>query len=187
MLFRFVSPDYDPPAETAGRPLLGLVMIVKDEAHTLPSTLITLKPYIDWYYILDTGSTDGTQDAIRRTLGPKGTIFQEPFIDYGRSRNRALELAATAENPPIFSLMLSADETVYNADSLRKFCEENRNSNGPQHEAYYVQMDVGWRFDSARLSRTDKGWRYVGRVHEYLAGPNGRGAPSLRVPNTYIR
>lgn len=50
-----------------------------------------------------------------------------------------------------------------------------------------MSMDVGWRFDSARLSRTDKGWRYVGRVHEYLAGPNGRGAPAQRVPSTYIK
>lgn len=58
------------------RPLLALVMIVKDEAHTLPNTLISIKPYLDYYYILDTGSKDGTQDAIRRTLGPKGKIFE---------------------------------------------------------------------------------------------------------------
>jgi len=50
-----------------------------------------------------------------------------------------------------------------------------------------MQMDVGWRFDSARLSRTDKGWRYQGRVHEYLSGPSGRGAPTLRVPSSYIK
>lgn len=50
-----------------------------------------------------------------------------------------------------------------------------------------MTMDVGWRFDSARLSRTEKGWRYVGRVHEYLSGPKGRGAPSQRVPSTYIK
>jgi hypothetical protein len=50
-----------------------------------------------------------------------------------------------------------------------------------------MTMDVGWRFDSARLSRTDKGWRYVGRVHEYLAGPGGHGSPTLRVPATVIK
>ncbi len=48
-------------------------------------------------------------------------------------------------------------------------------------------MDVGWKFDSVRLSRVDKGWRYVGRVHEYLAAPDQRWHPSLRVPDAYIR
>jgi hypothetical protein len=174
-----------------GRPLLGLVMIVKDEAHTLPNTLLALKPWIDVYYILDTGSTDGTQEAIRKTLGAdKGEVWEEPFIDYGRSRNRALEIAQQTRNlggPPVFSLMLSADETVHNAYGLRKFCEEHRDRVGSQEEAYYVQMDVGWRFDSARLSRTDKGWRYQGRVHEYLAPATGRGTPTLRVPEMYIK
>jgi hypothetical protein len=33
----------------------------------------------------------------------------------------------------------------------------------------------------------DVGWRYAGRVHEYLAGPGGRGSPSLRVPRSYIK
>jgi hypothetical protein len=187
-----ITTEYEPPQpHPDGRPLLGLVMIVKNESHTLPATLLAIAPWIDVYYILDTGSTDGTQDAIRRTLGAdKGEVWEEPFIDYGRSRNRALEIAATTKSlggPPIFSLMLSADETVLNGEGLRKFCEEHRDLRGPNEEAYYVQMDVGWKFDSARLSRTDNQWRYVGRVHEYLASPSGHGSPNLRVPDTYIK
>ena len=186
--------EVDPPRRKApvvpdpsATPLLALVMIVKDEAHTLPSTLISLKPYLDYYYILDTGSTDGTQDVIRRVLGERGEIWEEPFIDYGRSRNRVLDIAQQSKNPPTFVLMLSADETVYNAFSLRRFCEENAAESGEAHEAYPVVMDVGWKFDSLRLSRTSKGWRYVGRVHEYLAAPDQKWHPSLRVPDAYIK
>jgi glycosyltransferase involved in cell wall biosynthesis len=143
---------------------------------------------LDTYYILDTGSTDGTQDAIRKVLGAdKGEIWEEPFLDYGRSRNRALEIAQQASNPPIFSLMLSADETVHNPQALRRFCEMYRNSEGAMHEAYPIQMDVGWKFDSVRLSRTEKGWRYVGRVHEYLAAPDRKWRPTMRVPDVFIR
>lgn len=29
----------------------------QDEAHTLPNTLLAIKPFLDYYYILDTGST----------------------------------------------------------------------------------------------------------------------------------
>lgn len=134
-----------PSPHPDGRPLLGLVMIVKDEAHTLPATLLAIKPWIDVYYILDTGSTDGTQDAIRKTLGPNGEVWEEPFIDYGRSRNRALEIAQNTKNlggPPIFSLMLSADETVHNGEGLRRFCEEHRDKIGPTEEAYYVNTQT---------------------------------------------
>ena len=177
-----------PPAvDPAAQPLLALVMIVKDEAHTLPSTLISLKPYLDYYFILDTGSTDGTQQVIKQVLGDRGEVWEEPFIDYGRSRNRVLDIAQQSSNPPVFVLMLSADETVYNAYSLRQFCEQHRTSTGEAHEAYPVVMDVGWKFDSLRLSRTDKSWRYVGRVHEYLAAPDQKWHPSLRVPDAYIK
>ena len=176
-----------PPVDPTTQPLLALVMIVKDEAHTLPSTLISLAPYLDYYYILDTGSTDGTQQVIKQVLGSRGEVWEEPFIDYGRSRNRVLDIAQESSNPPVFVLMLSADETVYNAYSLRQFCEQHRQSTGEAHEAYPVVMDVGWKFDSLRLSRTDKGWRYVGRVHEYLAAPDQKWHPSLRVPDTYIK
>jgi hypothetical protein len=43
------------------RGLLGLVMIVKNEAHGIRETLESFKPFIDRWTILDTGSTDGTQ------------------------------------------------------------------------------------------------------------------------------
>ena len=33
------------------------VLSSQDEAHTLPNTLLAIKPFIDYYYILDTGST----------------------------------------------------------------------------------------------------------------------------------
>jgi tetratricopeptide (TPR) repeat protein len=177
----------DEHSNNAERPLLALVMIVKDEAHTLPRTLMPLRQYIDYYYILDTGSTDGTLQAIRDALGENGEIWEEPFIDYGTSRNRVMDIATQADNPPIFQLMLSADETVYNMAALRKFCQEHRNSVGPQHEAYPVVMDVGWKFDSVRLSRTDAKWRYVGKVHEYLAAPDGEWRDTIRVPDTYIK
>ena len=183
-----------PPAPAASvdttdaqQPLLALVMIVKDEAHTLPSTLRSLAPYLDYYYILDTGSTDGTQAVIRQVLGERGEMWEEPFIDYGRSRNRVLDIAQHSTNPPVFVLMLSADETVYNAYQLRQFCELHRHSTGAAHEAYPLVMETNSRFDSLRLSRTAAGWRYVGRVHEYLAAPDQQPHPTIRVPDTYIR
>jgi hypothetical protein len=41
-------------------------------------------------------------------------------------------------------------------------------------------MNAGMDFDSVRISRAEGGWRYVGRVHEYLTGPD-KGTPVVSV------
>src|ERR1700751_1026398 len=61
------------------RPLLGLVMIIRNEAPHFSEFIATYRAYIDAWTILDTGSVDGTQDMIRRELaGIPGTLYEEP-------------------------------------------------------------------------------------------------------------
>ena len=58
---------YNNPAvvePVSDRPLVCLVMILKDESHTIMDTLNTVKDHIDCWHILDTGSKDGTQAKI---------------------------------------------------------------------------------------------------------------------------
>ena len=66
-----------------GKNLLALVMMVKDEAHTLPSTLIGLRSIIDYYFIIDTGSHDGTPEKIKSTLRdvPGEVIFVRAIVE----------------------------------------------------------------------------------------------------------
>jgi tetratricopeptide (TPR) repeat protein len=174
----------------AQRPLMALVMMLKNEAHTLPDTLTGLGEYFDYYYILDTGSTDGTQQMVVDLLGGNGELHEEPFVDYGTTRNRVMDIATVAAKtklPPVFLFMMSADETLVEPAKLRAFAEAHRHSVGSMHEAYPLVMNVGWSFDSLRLSRTDARWRYVGKVHEYLAAPDGKGRQSIRIPDVSIK
>ena len=68
-------------------------MILKDEAHTIANTLNAVKDHIDCWHILDTGSTDGTPDKIKALLAHvPGHLYTEPFVDYGTTRNRILDL-----------------------------------------------------------------------------------------------
>jgi hypothetical protein len=94
------------------RPLLCLVMILKNEAHTILATLRSVVNHIDCWTILDTGSTDGTQKVITDFFGQTksdmlkanvpGELFEEPFIDYGATRSvgswRSFSHARTASD-----------------------------------------------------------------------------------------
>ncbi|NUP13326.1 MAG: glycosyltransferase [Polyangiaceae bacterium] len=146
------------------KPLISLVMIVKDEARGIRATLESVKPWVDRWLVLDTGSTDGTQSIVRDVMeGVSGRLVEEPFVDFGATRNRALELAG---DETVFTLMLSGDETVVGGDALRVFCEARR---AAMDGAYYVRVLLGQTvYDSARLARTSAGWRYVGVTHEVL-------------------
>lgn len=164
--------------EAAEMPLLGLVMVVKNEAHGIASTLMSLREHIDTWTILDTGSTDGTQDIIREVLSGEftvpGNLIEEPFVDFSTTYNRALDLHGPDRNPRAsqFILHILGDEILTDGAALRAFCKLN-----PTGNLFYVPMrqgDVDYKLP--RLSRPGAG-HYVGRTHEYFSGAVSCTAP----------
>ena len=71
-------------------------MIVKNEADVVAETLDSVAPYISSWVIVDTGSTDGTQDVIRKQmarLGIPGELHERQWRNFGHNRTEALNLA----------------------------------------------------------------------------------------------
>ena len=173
------------------RPLLELVMLVKNEAKSIVETINSVKDHVDRWTILDTGSTDGTQDLIRKTFrGVPGNLHQGEFVDFSTSRNRALQLAGFRS---IFTLMLSGDESIRDGAAMREFLEKHKDwswttkkrkkgmKRRPQHEAYNMRIIFGSMvYDSTRIARTDAHWFYTGATHEYMTNPKRRVA-TIRV------
>ena len=65
---------------------VGLCMIVKNEAQTILRALDSVRTFVDYVLVEDTGSTDGTQTIIRdylRAHGLPGEVFDEPWRDFG--------------------------------------------------------------------------------------------------------
>ena len=77
-------------------PTICLNMIIKNEAPVIRRCLDSVKPFIDSWVIVDTGSSDDTQQIVRDTMaGLPGELHERPWKNFGHNRNEALELART--------------------------------------------------------------------------------------------
>jgi glycosyltransferase involved in cell wall biosynthesis len=71
-----------------------LNMIVKDEAPVIRRCLATVRPFIDFWVIVDTGSRDGTQAIISEFLQDlPGELIERPWVDFAHNRSEALAAA----------------------------------------------------------------------------------------------
>ena len=69
-------------------------MIVKNEAHVIQRCIDSVRPIIDHWVIVDTGSTDGTEEVVRTALADlPGTFVKRPWVDFAFNRTEALTLA----------------------------------------------------------------------------------------------
>jgi glycosyltransferase involved in cell wall biosynthesis len=142
---------------TAGRPSICLCMIVKDEVDVLERCFDSCRELIDRWVICDTGSTDGTQDLIRRALaGIPGELHEHDWIDFGHNRS---ELMRTAYSRADYLLLLDADMTVMQYEPPPVLTADS----------YLLrQGDELSEYRNKRLVRGDLHWRYVGSTHEYI-------------------
>jgi Glycosyl transferase family 2 len=88
-----------------GSPRLSLCMIVRDERPQLGACLESVRTLVDEMIVVDTGSTDGTQDLAR---GLEARVFEAPWTDdFSAARNVGLDQALGK-----WILVLDADETL---------------------------------------------------------------------------
>jgi tetratricopeptide (TPR) repeat protein len=145
--------------------LLELVMIVKNSGLVIEKVLNEIKPYIDHWTILDTGSTDGTQNRIKECLkGVEGNLYEEPFVDFPTSRNRSLELAGTRCK---YAIVLDDSYVLKGGDKLRVLLKSKPR---PSYAIRIVNIIDSTSYYSTRIVDTKCGFRYDKkyRVHEIL-------------------
>jgi GR25 family glycosyltransferase involved in LPS biosynthesis/predicted O-methyltransferase YrrM len=148
--------------------LIHLCIMVKDGGSIFEEMLTENLDIIDRWTILDTGSTDGTIETINRLLvgKKKGTLYQEPFINFRESRNRCLELAGTVCK---YNLML--DDTYIIKGNLRAFLNEIRGDQfGDSYSLNVKSFDV--EYISNRITKSQNKLRYIYTMHEVIQDEN---------------
>ena len=147
--------------------LIHYTMIVKNAGSQLRDVITKLLPFIDRWTILDTGSTDETIDIINEVLVcKKGTLYQEPFVDFKHSRNRCLDLAGTECK---YTIML--DDTYTMDGDIRKFLNTIRGDQFADSFSMFISSrDVS--YCSNRVLKADKKLRYIYRIHEVVSSKN---------------
>lgn len=134
-------------------------MIVKDEAHVIRRCLESVRSLIDYWVIVDTGSTDGTQQIVREHFADlPGELIERPWRGFGASRTEAIELARSKGE---FLLFVDADDVI---DVSTGFQMPTLSADAYELTIVHGQL-VHRRVCMVRNSLR---WRYEGVLHEYL-------------------
>jgi len=140
-------------------------MIVKDEAPVIRRCLDSVRPLIDYWVIVDTGSTDGTQGIIREHLKDvPGELHERPWRDFASNRSEALALARGRGD---YVFVIDADEILRLAPGFELpalTCD-----------SYNVAVLYnGCSYVRRQLVRNSLPWRYEGVLHEYITCEQAR-------------
>ncbi len=136
-----------------------LNMIVKNEAAVLRRCLGSVRPFIDSWVIVDTGSTDGTQQIVRECLVDlPGELYERAWVNFAHNRNQALDLARGHGD---YLLLIDADEVLEPIPgfSLTPLLADSYQLQVSNESCYYART---------QLVRNGLPWRYQGVLHEFI-------------------
>lgn len=158
---------------------VGLVMIVKDEAHVIERCLTSVRPFIDHVLIADTGSTDNTRQLIRNFLareGLTGEVVEHPWRNFAHNRSEALAALRTY-GAVDYGFTIDADETLVLDDGF----DVPAFKAGLDADVYDVEVwNLGVRYGRPALFSNSKPFHYKAVLHEYLEAPEGAVHDSAR-------
>jgi glycosyltransferase involved in cell wall biosynthesis len=150
----------------ATNPTICLNMIVKDESAAIIRCLESVKPFIDYWVIVDTGSTDGTQALIQKSMKDiPGELHERPWVNFGHNRQEALTLA---KNKSDYLLFIDADEIIKGNFDKNALCKDG----------YMVNVRISHNpsvtFQRMLLINNHLNWSWQGVIHEKLNCDNPR-------------
>jgi len=151
---------------------IGLCMIVKNEAKVILRCLASALPLVDYVLVVDTGSTDGTQDLVRRFLADhdvEGAVIDEPWRDFAYNRTFALARLREVETVD-YAMIIDADDVLIQDPNFDPVAFKSR----LEHDLYDVELSQGSiSYYRPQICRNRMAFSFKGVLHEYLEAPPG--------------
>lgn len=149
---------------------LALNFICKDEAHVIGKMLESCKTITDLIVVNDTGSTDGTQDIIRK-FGEDNNIptyvFERPFDDFEKSRNHAMQKLRDVvaelgwDATKVHGYWFDCDETL--------IIDPKFNKDQFVNDLYMINTFIGqMKYTRNTFFKVSKPFRWYGPIHEFI-------------------
>lgn len=149
---------------------LALNFICKNESHVVERMLNSAKSITDLIVVNDTGSTDGTQDLIKK-FGKENNIptyvFERPFDNFEKSRNYAMN-----------KLRDVVKELKWDSDKVHGYwfdCDEqliiDKDFNKKQFtkDLYMINTFIGsMKYTRNTFFKVSKPFKWYGPVHEFI-------------------
>jgi glycosyltransferase involved in cell wall biosynthesis len=136
-----------------------LNMIVKNESDVIERCLSSVKPVIDYWVIVDTGSDDNTKELILECLKDiPGELHDRPWRNFGENRTEAFQLAKGNGD---YILFMDADDVL---------AFEGEAAFPPLTQDLYNMWrgSKGFSYIKPQLVKAALPWKWVGVTHEYL-------------------
>lgn len=133
-----------------------ITTIVKNEEKIIKRMIDSWKDQVDYWVIIDTGSTDKTVEIIKKELPTDkypGELHQRKWVNMGHNRTEAFELSKDKGD---FHFIVDADEVVEWDKDWRKELDEIKKQDFDMAMVKVNRPEIGWCMDSQRIMRTDR-------------------------------
>lgn len=147
-------------------PTIGLSIIVKNESKVIERMLNSVYQVLDYYCVVDTGSTDGTQEIVKKFFEEKGIpgeVIEHEWVNFQDARNKAMECVKDKVD---YAVWIDADEQLMldKNFSINVFKKSLSQYDGANVMIHYG----GQNYYRMQFYKTTKPWRWYGPVHEVL-------------------
>lgn len=136
---------------------VALCMIVKNESHIILETLNSVKKYLDYWVICDTGSTDNTVELIKDFFAKEkipGEIHTVEWKNFGHNRSQVFEFAHKKAD---YLWVIDADDIIVGDLNLSHLSADS----------YSLRYGKGFTYLRSQIFNGAHKWMYKGVLHEY--------------------